>query len=68
MACMFKSCNEELGDVKLVNQVNSNVQIFFQVATIEVDRNHESWTETMSLGQEPLRCLSLFLLVVIFSI
>lgn len=42
MACMFKNCSEELGDVKPVNQVNGNVQIFFQVATTEMDRNHES--------------------------
>lgn len=64
---MFKNCSKELGDVKPVNQVNGNVQIFFQVATIEVDRNHESWTGVCSVSHS-LRCLSLFLLVVIFSI
>lgn len=39
---MFKNCSEELGDVKPANQVNGNVQIFFQVATTEIDKNHES--------------------------
>lgn len=66
MACTFKNCSEELGDVKPVNQVNGNVQIFFQVATIEMDRNHESWTGVCSLSV--FKMLIIFLLGVIFSI
>lgn len=67
MACIFKKYKEELADVKHVSQVNCNVQIFFEVATNKVDRNHESWTRVCPVSHS-LRCLSLFLLVVIFSI
>lgn len=42
MACIFKKYKEELRDVKHASQVNGNVQIFFEVATNKLDRNHES--------------------------
>lgn len=61
MACMFQNCNV-LGDVKPASQVNGNIQIFFQVATIEVDRNHESWTRVCSVSQ-----LSEMLIIIFIS-
>lgn len=67
MACVFKKYKEELADVKHVSQVNCNVQIFFEVATNKVDRNHESWTRVCPVSHSEV-LIVIFFLAVIFSI